>query len=179
MARRKEGCKTWKYSMEFKARAVEMSLQEGIQVQQVAEGLGIHPFMLSRWRKEYREGRIVRDRHRRMDVMGFLYLRWVESAYGMAYYANRKRQRRSKNRAVFSNGGRIFYGSNPALYGRQDSDLSVSRDEQRKIEVVRWVEPPYYRQNPEANYAIELVEPPKAKELTRPLHKPIGIELHV
>ena len=70
MARRKEGPKTWKYSMEFKARAVEMSLQEGIQVQQVADGLGIHPFMLSRWRKEYREGRIVRDRRRRMDVMG-------------------------------------------------------------------------------------------------------------
>lgn len=70
MARRIEGPKTWKYSMEFKARAVEMSLQEGIQVQQVADGLGIHPFMLSRWRKEYREGRIVRDRRRRMDVMG-------------------------------------------------------------------------------------------------------------
>ena len=70
MARRKEGPKTWKYSMEFKARAVEMSLQEAIQVQQVADGLGIHPFMLSRWRKEYREGRIVRDRRRRMDVMG-------------------------------------------------------------------------------------------------------------
>ena len=32
-----------------------MSYQEGIQIQQVAEGLGIHPFMLSRWRKEYRE----------------------------------------------------------------------------------------------------------------------------
>ena len=45
--------------MEFKARAVEMSLQEGIQAQQVADGLGIHPFMRSRWRKEYREGRIV------------------------------------------------------------------------------------------------------------------------
>lgn len=51
--------------MDFKARAVEMSPQEGVQVQQVADGLRIHPFMLSRWRKEYREGKIVRDRRRR------------------------------------------------------------------------------------------------------------------
>ena len=44
--------KTWQYADEFKIRAVELSYQEGIQIQQVAEGLGIHPFMLSRWRKE-------------------------------------------------------------------------------------------------------------------------------
>jgi|AntRauTorcE11898_2_1112593.scaffolds.fasta_scaffold00558_4 transposase len=37
--------------MDLKARAVEMSLPEGIQVQQVADGLGIYPFMRSRWRK--------------------------------------------------------------------------------------------------------------------------------
>ncbi len=50
--------KTWQFSMGFKAKAVELSLQDGIQLQQVATGLGIHPFMLSRWRKEYREGKI-------------------------------------------------------------------------------------------------------------------------
>lgn len=42
--------KAWQYSMDFKVKAVELSLQEGIQVQQVAVGLDIHPFMLSRWR---------------------------------------------------------------------------------------------------------------------------------
>jgi len=35
-----------------------MSFRPDIQVKQVAEGLGIHPFMLSRWRKEFREGLI-------------------------------------------------------------------------------------------------------------------------
>lgn len=30
----------------------------GVQVQDVAEALDIHPFMLSRWRREAREGRI-------------------------------------------------------------------------------------------------------------------------
>ena len=56
--------KTWSYSMDFKAKAVELSLQEGLAVKQVAAGLDIHPFMLSRWRKEYREGKIVSDKKR-------------------------------------------------------------------------------------------------------------------
>jgi transposase len=53
--------KTWRYSPEFKVLAVQMSLEDGIQVQQVAHALDIHPFMLSRWRKEYREGKIMAD----------------------------------------------------------------------------------------------------------------------
>lgn len=44
--------KTWQYSTDFKVKAVELSCQEGIQVQQVAAGLDIHPMMLSRWCKE-------------------------------------------------------------------------------------------------------------------------------
>lgn len=58
MPRMKSGKRTWRYSDEFKAKAVEMSYQPDLQVQQVADGLGIHPFMLSRWRKEFREGKI-------------------------------------------------------------------------------------------------------------------------
>ena len=48
--------KTLKYTLEFKLKAVKMSLRNDVQVKHVAESLGIHPFMLSRWRKEYREG---------------------------------------------------------------------------------------------------------------------------
>ncbi|WP_422102258.1 transposase [Vreelandella sp.] len=32
-----------------------MSLEPDVMVQEVAQRLDIHPFMLSRWRKEYRE----------------------------------------------------------------------------------------------------------------------------
>lgn len=53
--------KTWQYTTEFKAKAVQLSLLDGVQVKEVAETLDIHPFMLSRWRKEYREGMIVAD----------------------------------------------------------------------------------------------------------------------
>lgn len=48
-----------RYSDEFKATAVKLSQLPGVQVKDVAESLDIHPFMLSRWRKEAREGRIV------------------------------------------------------------------------------------------------------------------------
>ena len=48
--------KIGKYPLEFKAKAVALSHLPGLEVRQVAEALGIHPFMLSRWRKEARAG---------------------------------------------------------------------------------------------------------------------------
>ncbi len=47
-----------RYSEEFKLTAVRLSQQPGIQVQTVASALAIHPFMLSKWRKDAREGRL-------------------------------------------------------------------------------------------------------------------------
>lgn len=60
--------KTWKYTKDFKVKAVKLSLQNDIQSKQVAEALDIHPFMLSRWRKEYREGKIQGDGQKRVAV---------------------------------------------------------------------------------------------------------------
>ena len=45
-----------KYSDEFKLTAVRLSQQPGIQVKTVAAALEIHPFMLSKWRKDVRDG---------------------------------------------------------------------------------------------------------------------------
>jgi len=50
--------KVQEYSAEFKLAAVRLSRQRGVQVQAVATALDIHPFMLSRWRKDVREGRV-------------------------------------------------------------------------------------------------------------------------
>ena len=58
--------KTWRYTNEFKAKAVELTYLEDIKIKDVAETLDIHPFMLSRWRKEYREGKIVADKKRKV-----------------------------------------------------------------------------------------------------------------
>ena len=51
--------KIYKYSEEFKATAVQLSKLQDVLIRDVAEALDIHPFMLSRWRKESREGKIV------------------------------------------------------------------------------------------------------------------------
>ncbi len=48
-----------RYSDEFKATAVALSDLPDVLIQDVAAALDIHPFMLSRWRKEVREGVIV------------------------------------------------------------------------------------------------------------------------
>ena len=39
------------YSEHFKATAVRLSELPGVEVQEVARSLYIHPFMLSRWRR--------------------------------------------------------------------------------------------------------------------------------
>ncbi len=48
-----------RYSDEFKVTAVKLANHPDVQTQDVAASLNIHPFMLSRWRKEMREGRIM------------------------------------------------------------------------------------------------------------------------
>ena len=59
--------KVFKYSEEFKATAVALSQMEGVGVQDVATELDIHPFMLSLWRKQVREGKIVAHRPKVTD----------------------------------------------------------------------------------------------------------------
>ena len=49
--------KTWFYPVNFKIKAVELSLRDDVMSKDVAEALDIHPLMLSRWRKEYKEGK--------------------------------------------------------------------------------------------------------------------------
>jgi transposase len=55
--------KVHKYSDEFKITAVKLTSLPGTFIQDVARALDIHPFMLSRWKKEYREGKIKGSGH--------------------------------------------------------------------------------------------------------------------
>ena len=59
--------KIHRYSVEFKLTAVKLSHIPGVEVQTVANALDIHPFMLSRWRKEVRDG-ALRGRARRVEL---------------------------------------------------------------------------------------------------------------
>ncbi len=51
--------KIGRYTEQFKATAVKLSSVSGILIQDVADALDIHPFMLSLWRKQVRDGVIV------------------------------------------------------------------------------------------------------------------------
>ena len=50
-----------RYGVDFKLRAVQMSHQPGVLIKDVAESLCIHPFMLSLWRRQVREGELTGD----------------------------------------------------------------------------------------------------------------------
>jgi transposase len=59
MPARKGPKKVNKYSNQLKRTAVRLSQAPGVKVKDVADALDIHPFMLSRWRKEARDGLLV------------------------------------------------------------------------------------------------------------------------
>jgi transposase len=61
MAKRNGPAKIKQYSLEFKLKAVQLSDQPGVLIKDVADSLCIHPFMLSRWRKQVRDGELVGD----------------------------------------------------------------------------------------------------------------------
>jgi len=52
-----------RYSNEFKITAIRLASLPETLIQDVAKVLDIHPFMLSRWKKEYREGKITGNAH--------------------------------------------------------------------------------------------------------------------
>lgn len=68
MAAPKNARKLRRYSTEFKLKAVGLSKLPGILTKDVADALEIHPFMLSRWKKDVREGTIVGKRGVKVDV---------------------------------------------------------------------------------------------------------------
>ncbi|HEY6280756.1 MAG TPA: transposase [Burkholderiales bacterium] len=51
--------KVARYGDQFKATVVKLSSLPGVLIKDVAAALDIHPFMLSLWRKEVRDGVIV------------------------------------------------------------------------------------------------------------------------
>ena len=48
--------KLYRYTDDFKLKAVKLTQLEGVQVKHVAEALEIHPWMLSKWRTQAAAG---------------------------------------------------------------------------------------------------------------------------
>ena len=58
-----------RYSNEFKITAIRLASLPETLIQDVAKVLDIHPFMLSRWKKEYREGKIKGEPHPELEKL--------------------------------------------------------------------------------------------------------------
>lgn len=56
MAKIKGPRKLYRYTDEFKLKAVKLTQLQGVQVKDVAEALEIHPWMLSKWRTQVASG---------------------------------------------------------------------------------------------------------------------------
>jgi len=64
--KKQQAKRTQQYTNEFKSKAVQLNLLDGVKVCDIAKPLDIHPFMLSRWRKEQREGVIKVDKRKKL-----------------------------------------------------------------------------------------------------------------
>lgn len=56
------------YTIEFKAKVVELTQVLNVQAIDIANALGLHPTMVYRWRQEYREGKLIYQPTRRISM---------------------------------------------------------------------------------------------------------------
>ena len=110
------------------------------------------------------------------EIADLLYCRSVDSAYDAAFLANKRSLREYQYRHLYSNSARIFYGRNPCIYARLVSNFMVERDEARKVERVRWTEPPYIRIERQGALPVE-IEPESEQELVRAL-EPLSLDIY-
>ena len=110
------------------------------------------------------------------EMVDLIYCRSVDSAYYMAFMANKRKQRDDQYKSVSSSLSTLSYGRNPFIYARQVSNLKVVRDEVHKIERVCWTEPPYLKIEKPGSMPI-VVEPEIDKELVRSLD-PLSLDIY-
>lgn len=67
-------------------------------------------------------------------LVDVLYSRSVDSAYDMAFMANKRNQREAQYRHINTYPSRILYGRTPCIYARRVSNLTVQWDEETSKE---------------------------------------------
>ncbi len=56
-----------RYTLDFKRQAVRLADIPNVMAKDIADGLGIHPIMLYRWRMEERNGELKANKHMKPD----------------------------------------------------------------------------------------------------------------
>ena len=101
----------------------------------------------------------------------FLYARATSNVKELLQYANRRKNNlyQAKVGITLNNiphGDRIFCGTNPYLYARYVTDLSVDKDVGNDLEIVSWTEPGIYRFTKDGNH-IEIAQKGKKVHVKR------------
>ncbi|MFH2060283.1 MAG: hypothetical protein ABIJ59_15465 [Pseudomonadota bacterium] len=110
------------------------------------------------------------------DLVDTLYQMCSDTAYEMAFMANRKKGRYLSNHVV--NEANICFGKNSFIYARKVRDLEIFKNKSELTETVAWCEPAEYIRDPENNYEFKEEEPLKLKKLTRSLCNPLLNIIH-
>ena len=68
MAKIKSESRVLEYSKDFKVMVVNLTNLEGVQIKALSDCIGLHPLMVSRWRKEVRDGKLTAEDTRRVQM---------------------------------------------------------------------------------------------------------------
>ena len=68
MARIKSNERVLEYSKEFKVMVVKLTHMDGVAIKKISDCMGLHPLMVSRWRKEVRDGKLFATDSRRVEM---------------------------------------------------------------------------------------------------------------
>ena len=68
MAKIKSESRVLEYSKEFKVMVVKLTHLDGVQIKKISDCMGLHPLMVSRWRKEVRDGKLFATDSRRIEM---------------------------------------------------------------------------------------------------------------
>ena len=110
------------------------------------------------------------------DLVDILYCRTVDSAYDMAFLANKRKLRENEYKNLGSTDSRLLYGRNPCIFARRVANLTVVSDEDLKTELIRWTELAIF-QNATSGSGIVQTEPPRDCQHVRSL-EPLALDIY-
>lgn len=103
-----------------------------------------------------------------VSLVQAIYHRTVDTAFEMSRTANKSKERAQRYEHNQSTFFRYFYGTNPCIFARKVTDLTVKQDETKGQEIIRWIEPALFV-NADRGSGIKEKWPAKQCEHIRPL----------
>ena len=110
------------------------------------------------------------------DLVDVLYCRSVDSAYHMAFMANKRGQRAKQYRHMNTYPGHILYGRRPCIFARRVCNLTILWDEGKRTEHLRWTELAIFGNARSGSGVVEIV-PAQEGEHSRST-EPLSLDIY-